>query len=127
MKKIITICLLMATTFTVLAQDNKTYYYYAYGTETGVLDKVYITPLQTITINEKTHFSIVNAGVANQFRDYMEAEYSNLNGRFFPDGEVYYKGYFDEATATSYYRSTLKRYDSFVKILYFEYLPERKD
>lgn len=79
-----------------------------------------------ITINEETQFNITNAGAANQFRDYMEAEYSNLNGRFFSDGEVYYSGYFDEATATSYYRSTLKRYDSFVKILDFEYLPENK-
>ncbi len=126
MKKLLTICLLMATTFALNAQESKTYYYFAYGTETGILDKVYITPLKNITINEKTHYAITDASAANQFRDFMEAEYNNLNGRFFPDGEVYLSGHFDEATATEYYRSTLKRYESVVKIYEFQYIPEEK-
>ena len=124
MKKLITICFLIAVTFSVKEQNSKSYYYFAYGTETGITDKVYITPLQKITINEKIHYGITDASLANQFRDYMEAEYSNFDGRFFPDGKAYFSGYFDEATATEYYRSTLKRYDSNVKILYFNYLPE---
>ena len=125
MKKLITICLLIATSYAVKAQESKTYYYFAFGTETGIPDKVYITPLKTITINEKTHFPITDAGAANQFRDFMEAEYNNLNGRFFSDGDVYFSGYFDEAKATEYYRSTLKRYESFVKINEFKYIQER--
>ncbi len=116
----------MATTFTLNAQESKTYYYFAFGTETGIVDKVYITPLKTITINEKTHYAITDAGAANQFRDFMEAEYNNLNGRFFSDGDVYFSEYFDEATATEYYRSTLKRYESVVKISGFQYIPEEK-
>jgi hypothetical protein len=117
--------MLFLTSFSVKAQDSKSYYYYAYAVGYDNTDKVYVTTLKTITIDEDTYFPISEAGLSNQFRDYMEAEYET-NGIKDISGKKYFFGYFDEAKATEYYRGTLKRYDEIVKIYDFKYLPKKR-
>ncbi|NHN24846.1 hypothetical protein FIA58_004070 [Flavobacterium jejuense] len=108
--------------------NTVTYYYFAYAT-TGVnyevYNKVWITPLKTITINTDSHYDISEAGIANQLRDYMKAEY-NLKGVLGTEGKVYDVDTFSEAEATKYYRSTLARYKTNTKLYDFKYLPERR-
>ena len=105
--------------------ETKTYYYYAYGEnrDDDQFEKLYITPLKTITINEDQYYPIDDAGLALQFRDYFESEY---NASFTYEGEVYEADTFDKATATEYYRKKLKRYNKNIKQYDFEYLPEKR-
>ena len=124
MKKLLTICFLLASAFVLKAQENKTYYYYAYGTKVGdyAADKVYITPLKKISINPKTHYAIVEASLKTQFTEYMQAE---LKINCVVGVSVFKVEYFNEAEATEYYTHTLAGYKSIVKINEFSYLAER--
>lgn len=107
---------------------TKTYYYYAYAT-TGVnyhvYDKVWITPILKVTINDDTHYDITESGLALQMDDYMEANY-NIKGVVSGEGSVFDADVFDKAKVTEYYRGELKRYDKNVKIYNFKYLKERR-
>jgi hypothetical protein len=123
-------CITMAFTTkeTVKNKRTKTYYYYAYAT-TGVnhevYDKVWITPILKVTINDDTHYKITESGLALQMDDYMEANY-NLKGVVSGEGSVFDADVFDRAKVTKYYRGELKRYDKNVKIYNFKYLKERR-
>jgi hypothetical protein len=123
-------CITMAFTTkdTVRKESSTTYYYFAYattGVNSDVYDKVWITPILKVTINDNTHYNITKSGLALQMDDYMEANY-NLKGMVSGEGEVYEAVFFDKAKVTEYYRSTLKLYDKKVKINNFRYLKERR-
>jgi hypothetical protein len=132
-KRITAILIIACTTMAFTIQDSannvrtETFYYYAYAT-TGVnyeiYNKVWITPILKITINSDTHYPMTDTGIALQMKDYMEANY-NINDVLGTEGVVYNADSFDEAKVTEYYRSTLKRYKTNVKIYDFKYLPER--
>jgi len=107
---------------------SETFYYFAYAT-TGVnneiYDKVWITPILKITIDSDKYYNITDTAISLQLKDYMEANY-NISDVLGTNGDVYEADTFDEAKATEYYRSTLKRYKNVVKIYDFKYLPERR-
>lgn len=110
--------------------ETKTYYYYAYAT-TGVnneiYDKVWITPVKKITINDDSYYEIGESGLALQFQDYMEAHYNfSASDVLDAEGETFEVEYFSEAEVTKSYRETLKRFKSVRKIYDFSYKKERR-
>jgi hypothetical protein len=108
--------------------NTQTFYYYAYFT-TGVnyetYDKVRITPIKKIRIDDDKYYNITETGIALQLDDYVEANY-NIDDVVGTYGQVFDADTFSEAKVTEYYRSTLKRYKKVVKIYDFRYLLERR-
>jgi len=107
-------------------ESNKDYdyeaYYFAYAIDYNT-NKLYVSTVLFKEYNRGCTFT--DAAVSNQFRDYLEAEYSGnfieCHGSKFSTS-TYGSKERTKAKATEHLRKTMKLYDKIIRVRDFEFL-----
>lgn len=113
--------LLLSSVFNEVNAQEKGYYYFAYASLDKYSEHIYITPILFIPDrNCNLEDPRSNAGIANQFREYMESEYRGI--LYKNEAEIFNNIIFSKAKAQESRRLIMKYAKKITKINDFEYL-----